>query len=1039
MVDTGANISVIPVSKVNRRYRRNNVSYKLFAANGSEIQTFGLITLELNLNLRRAYKWTFVIANVSQPIIGADFLNHFKLIVDISSKKLVDKVTNLHVKGPLINHNESMILSTFDSKNPCSDILSKYPSITKPFDFKEIPKHNVYHYIETTGSPVHAKARPLPAHRYDKVKEEFKHMQEVGICRPSKSEWASPLHVVPKKNGEIRPCGDYRRLNSITKPDRYPIPRIQDFTYGLAGKTVFSKIDVNRAFHNIAINPSDIEKTAIITPFGLFEFPRMTFGLCNAAQTYQRFMDNVVVKGIEQILCATNESNDKTGKSQLFCYIDDVIVASDSVELNKQHLDLLFQRFEQFGLTINVSKCEFAQESIEYLGYEVTAKGIRPLDDKVKAITEISRPKTVEQLRRFLGMVNFYRLHIPRAVDQQAELNKYLINSKKRDKTEIVWTDAAIKSFEQCKVSLKNAATLAYPLSEARLSLMTDASDTCIGAVLQQWNGRSWTPLGFYSKKLSDTQAKYSTYDRELLAIYMSVQYFRNQIEGRALSIFTDHKPLTFAFTKPVSDKDTPRRVRQLSYISEYSTDIQHITGSKNIVADTLSRIESIICPTILDFEEIARLQENDTQLASLLSRSDSNTHFKLKQCNVPNTNNKIYCEISSSNIRPYIPERFRRQAFDSIHNVSHPGVRLSRKLVAQKYFWPGINKDVGIWAKTCIGCQRSKISRHTNSELGIFQPSERFDHIHIDIVGPLPMTQEGYRYCITVIDRFTKWPEAFPVQTITAEVVAKVLYEGWICRFGSPKKITSDQGRQFESDLFTSLMKLLGVKKCRTTPYHPQGNGMIERWHRSLKAALMARLSSASWSTELSTVLLGLRAAIRSDSGISAAQLVYGQGIRLPGEFYTENSQVKPCVHTYLDKLRHTISQLRPKVSIHSNTKSVFVHPDLRTCTHVFIRNDAVRPPLTPPYDGPYEVVQKNEKVFTVQLPNRQSQVSIDRLKPAYLINSPTLGPTSDIHLGIPGKISNQNDSTSPGTPVQMKPRLSRSGRLIKRPVRFM
>ena len=324
----------------------------------------------------------------------------------------------------------------------------------------------------------------------------------------------------------------------------------------------------------------------------------MSFGLCNAAQTFC-FMDEIL-KDLD--FC--------------FAYINDILVFSCSPQEHDQHLRIFVTKLQNYGILLNPSKCVFRVPEISFLGYKISSMGSQPLPERVTDLQSCPPPKTVSQLRRFLGMLNFYRRFLPNAATIQAPLHDALSGPKVKGSHPVTWNDTLVAAFNECKTNLSQATLLAHPHPTAPLALVTDASTTAMGAVLQQQVQDVWQPLAFFSRKLSPAQQKYSAYDRELLAIYEAVRYFRHMLEARHFTILTDHKPLTFAFHQK-RDKCSPRQFNHLDFISQFTTDIRHISGRDNVVADALSRVEVITAP--VTHEALAAAQESDDELRTLL------------------------------------------------------------------------------------------------------------------------------------------------------------------------------------------------------------------------------------------------------------------------------------------------------------------------------------------------------------------------------------------------------------------------------------
>ena len=911
------------------------------------------------------YSFVFIRAKVPRPILGLDFLQTFDMTLDLSNRRL------LHSSGKstrFVSASSALSGVNVVHTDRFTRLLAEFPEITDPSLASSSSRHGVECFIDTSGPPIKTPPRRLTPEKLRLAKQYFDLMCAAGICRRSNSPWSSGLHLVPKKDGTPRPCGDYRRLNERTVGDAYPIPHLHDLATDLSGCQVFSKIDLVKGYHQVPVRAKDVPKTAIATPFGLFEFLRMPFGLKNAAQTFQRLMDNVTAQ-----------------LPGVFAYIDDVLVASPTAEDHEHHLRQLFRALRRFGLVVNASKCVFGVREIDFLGHHVSAQGVRPLPAKVEAVRRFERPRSVKALQRFLGLVNFYRRFLPNIAATMRPLTDALAGAPRQ----LTWTDDMTTAFELTKRRLASAALLFHPVSGADLQINTDASTKAIaGAIHQVVNGRL-QPLGFFSRRTTLAESRYSAYDLELLAIYSTIVKFRHVLEGRRFRIFTDQKPLTSAFLK-ARDPVSNRQRHQLAFISEFATDVAHVPGLENVVADALTRqyddeaaIVNAVTHTLSDVS-LADLAGDQRPI-----HEEPASSLRLELVRFPGVDASVVCDTSLGRPRVLVPETRRRSIFNAIHGLAHPSGRTTLAILAKTYAWHGMRRDVLRWARQCEACAASKIARHQSPPVqAIPVPSTRFTHVHVDIVGPFP-PDRGFKYLLTMIDRTTRWPEAVPLADTKTDTVLQAFLDHWVSRFGVPHTVTTDRGAQFTSGTWRQTLTRLGITASTTSAYHPQANGLVERLHRTLKNALRCTgRSSNSWSRALPWVLLGLRSAPRPDTAASAAEIVFGTPLRIPGLCFQDEQSSPRSAAEQLDQARSNVAAFTPRVlDLRKFKDSPFVAKALRTASFVYVRDDRLgKPTLAPRYSGPFLVKEKlwDSNTFVLDLGKKTDTVSISRLKAA-------------------------------------------------------
>jgi len=913
------------------------------------------------------------------------------------------------------------------TKYQLQELVDKYQDI---FSYSEYDLGNtdiVQHEINTGNNPPFKQPlRPQPRARLPVIDNLLADMQSQGIIEPCQSEWASNIVLVTKKDGSIRFCVDYRKLNLLTQKDAYPLPRIDTCLDTLSGSVWFSTFDLRSGFHQVRMHPRDVNKTTFTCHKGTFRFPRMPFGLCNAPATFQRLMDTVLM-GLNFDIC--------------LAYLDDIIVFSRDPESHLERLEKLFLRLRESNLKLKPTKCALMQKCVSFLGYTVSESGIGTDPSKIEAVRTWPVPTNLRQCRAFVGLCQYYRRFVPHFSATAAPLHALT----KKGAT-FLWTRECQQAFDQLKTTLISADVLALPNDEDQFVLDCDASDKAMGAVLSQIQNGEERPICYASQLYDKHQQNYNVTRKELLALVTFVRKFRQYLLGRSFTIRTDHAALQWLRRTP---EPIGQQARWLEILEEFDFNVQHRPGTQHVNADSLSRRVASASSSLPENIDWPTAQKNDPTIGEIynavLNKASPPTPDALscRSAEVKNLYAQIGClRISERGIlyREYydnstsqtyhqtvVPLALRRQITDDLHrglNGGHMGHRRAKKLLRKRFFWPGWSLDVELAKRRCNQCSRYQRPRpHHQGDLQPLLTGEPWERLGIDVTGPHPTSSKGNVYILTVIDHFTKWVELFPMRNQEAATIAKILVDRVFCVHGCPLQILSDQGPNFESCLFQEICRLLAVDKVRTSPYKPSTNGNIERFHATMHSMLAKVVSEnqKDWDQHLAAVAFAYRSSVQESTGFTPFFLMYGREARIPADLVYgpppekfESKDIPAYVEEQRDRLQKAFTLARSHLGTAARRRK---HQyDLRTrhqefpagsWVWVYIprRKSGRYQKWRSPYHGPFLVIKRLGPVnYLVQRsPRSQPWVThVDKMKPCpdaeregWLCDNP--GPSQD------------------------------------------
>lgn len=961
LLDTGASKSFISTSTwdilKNFGIKLSTSSVRACTvANNQSCTIIGSVIVPVQLENKVHVFELLVVPNLNAPLIlGIDFWTTMKIVPNLHSKCWVfddslpqDTYLNSVVPRETLNSEQQQQLnnltnryfSLMGNKLGCTNLVS--------------------HKIEVESDPIKQRPYRVSPAIQQKIDEEIRTMLENDIIEPSTSAWSSPVLLVPKKDGSYRFCIDFRKLNKVTKRDAYPLPFISSILDKLRETRYLSSLDIKSAYWQVPVAPESREFTAFSVPGrGLFQFKRMPFGLTNAPATWQRLVDKILGPELEP---------------NVFVYLDDVIVVSNSFEHHLEILDTIFKRFLAAGLTLSKEKCTFCKPELRYLGYVVGSNGLHVDPDKIKAILDIPTPKTVAEVRRIIGTASWYR----RFIASFSTLIAPLVALLRKGKT-WSWNEECECAFQAIKDALVSAPILSCPDFNLPFIVQTDASAYGIGAVLSQKksNGEEHV-ICYVSRSLSRQERNYSVTERECLAVIYAIEKLRPYLEGYRFTVITDHHSLLWLNNLK---EPTGRLARWAVRLQQFSFEIIHRKGKDHVVPDLLSRA----------VPEIASLNSNasvaDKWYNVLLDKVQQNPlrypHWRVEENRLYKYVTDTYSDLRGETYcwKTVLPKQERLQVMQDNHDSSkacHAGIYKTFERIKSAYYWPKMRADIAKYINSCRVCVASKaIQKPPAGMLGKHPDATRpWQIISCDLCGPLPRSTQGYRFIFVVQDCFSKFALLFPLRSATATAIKRIIEEHVFLMFSVPEHLICDNGVQFKSREFAKLCADYQVNILFTPYYHPQANP-VERVNRVIKTMLSCYVAQnqRQWCKLLPRVGCAIRTATHEVLKLTPFFVNFGREHIISGDQYREfrNPDVNPNNPTEKGKLLQALfkdvrqrldkAHMRSKIPYNLRHRSLQFKVGDEVYRKNHILSDAanyITAKLAEKYIGPYTISRK-------------------------------------------------------------------------------